>query len=220
MLVLASLLVYGTSISGVNQKNFSCPISCLVDQEPDGFSIANPILISVGYTLEAVYFFAVLRDSWFGIRIWIKHIDQKAPNILGKDPRLCQAYSIVRAFVLGIWWIILSEVLNIVFSIAFFFLGIYVIIWDRKAAHDIMDHEEVEEEDRLGFGQLVALLLLILPFMTFLEEFYSECNFFSMHNNDTDMDFKGSWSNLHKQESGLRRDAFISDPREQKVQGS
>lgn len=75
---------------------------------------------------------------------------------------------------LGIWYLLASEIFEVGERIAWVGLGIKWVVDDRERGHGML-HDEAVTEDTIGFGQLVPILLLALPVMAFLEACY--CDF-------------------------------------------
>src|SRR5204863_3165185 len=83
---------------------------------------------------------------------------------------LPQIYSIMVKCLLYIWFFIVSsEIFGVLFGTTWFILGVYWTVTDRRDGHIEMTADQKTQENRLGFGQLVPLLLLVLSIMTISE---------------------------------------------------
>ncbi|TLD31534.1 hypothetical protein PspLS_02520 [Pyricularia sp. CBS 133598] len=76
-----------------------------------------------------------------------------------------------RKFFLMIWYMIASELWHIVELLCWFGFGIFWLVQDRGFGHDEMEHAQEEKEQEVGFGQLIPLILLVLPFMQLVEAY-------------------------------------------------
>ena len=75
---------------------------------------------------------------------------------------------------LGIWYTLASETFGALEQIVWYSLGIFWVVDDRRIGHQLMSAEQKEEENTFGFGQLVPILLLILPLVQFAESYAGE----------------------------------------------
>ncbi len=76
-----------------------------------------------------------------------------------------------RALFSLVWAFVSSEVVGVIEMITWFGLGIRWAMEDRDVGHGLMDAEQRKTEDSWGFGQLVPLIFLFLPFMQFTESY-------------------------------------------------
>jgi hypothetical protein len=174
MLVLAGLLLYATWVTGFEcwYYELSCPAKCTTKYpkcgEPRTWMIVNFVLILYSYPLHMIGLSVTAR------RLWLRHRDR----FLGQPGagHLCairDLVSLAQAVVFWAWNVLASELFATIELIAWFIMGCYWVFQDRQLGHDEMTGEEASAEDKLGFGQLVPIVLLLLPLLG-LAESYAE----------------------------------------------
>ncbi|PVH84507.1 hypothetical protein DL98DRAFT_611259, partial [Cadophora sp. DSE1049] len=177
MVIMAVLLIYTNTFVAYEEwyDHYNCPVNCVpskpIGGEPKRWLIVNLVLIFYSYPVALIGLFGLTRSAWMKVRrdvqAWDKNDDNPARGLVG-----FQIYKALRAVLLGVWYFLASEIFEVGFQIAWFGLGIKWVIDDRKRGHDIMSNDEAATEDTIGFGQLVPILLLALPVMSFLEACY------------------------------------------------
>ncbi len=70
-----------------------------------------------------------------------------------------------------VWAFVSSETVGVIEVIIWFGLGIKWAMEDGDVGHGVMDAQQRKIEDSWGFGQLVPLIFLFLPFMQFTESY-------------------------------------------------
>ncbi|KAI9048545.1 hypothetical protein LZ554_007378 [Drepanopeziza brunnea f. sp. 'monogermtubi'] len=83
-------------------------------------------------------------------------------------------YRVALLAVQAFWFFFASELFDVLFQVAWFSLSIIWTVQDRNLAHSMMLKEDRKTEDMMGSGQLVPILLLVLPAMPILETFYGK----------------------------------------------
>jgi hypothetical protein len=68
-----------------------------------------------------------------------------------------------------VWYFLASEAIRVAQLICWFAMGVYWLMIDRRAGREQMSEDEIRKEDAMGFGQLVSLLLLLIPLLTLIE---------------------------------------------------
>jgi len=179
MLVLAALLLYCSWITGYAnwEEDWNCPTSCVLGFQKGGnqfrWTIVNFVLILYAYPLAIFLLWRKLRV------IWIKKYRPKLfdPPSGGTTESGTNSLPglIISAFqkyiFIPVWYILASEFWGVMEQLAWFILGVYWTMSDRIYGHDpsLMVPEESAAEDSWGFGQIVPLLLLILPLLQFMD---------------------------------------------------
>ncbi|KAF4472810.1 hypothetical protein FALBO_291 [Fusarium albosuccineum] len=64
---------------------------------------------------------------------------------------------------LSLYWIFLEPIFCNVGNLGFFSWGVYAAFKYRKIGHSCMTDDDKPKENEMGFGQIVALVLLIAP---------------------------------------------------------
>lgn len=180
MVVMAILLIYTNLLVAYEEwyDHYNCPANCVpsrpIGGEPKRWLIVNLVLICYSYPIGLVGLFGLTRSAWMKVRRDVRAWDKNGENTVRKlvGPRL---YRTIRTVVLGIWYLLASEIFEVGERIAWVGLGIKWVVDDRERGHGIMLHDEAVTEDTISFGQLVPILLLALPVMAFLEACY--CDF-------------------------------------------
>jgi hypothetical protein len=70
-----------------------------------------------------------------------------------------------------VWYFLASETIDVILYTAWFWLGVGSILDDRRNGHRIMSEDDIKDEDSLGFGQLVPILMLLVPILQILESY-------------------------------------------------
>ncbi|TLS30353.1 hypothetical protein PpBr36_03211 [Pyricularia pennisetigena] len=76
-----------------------------------------------------------------------------------------------RRFFLAVWYMIASELWHIVELLCWFGFGVFWLVQDRGFGQSEMEEAQREKEQEVGFGQLIPLILLVLPFMQLIEAY-------------------------------------------------
>ncbi|KAL5324267.1 hypothetical protein ACEPPN_008812 [Leptodophora sp. 'Broadleaf-Isolate-01'] len=174
---MAVLLIYTNLFVAYEDwfDNYNCPVNCVpskpIGGEPKKWLIVNLVFILSSYPIAIIGLFAFTRGKWMTRRESIEDWDDKNKNLF-KGLIIHKPYRFTRRVLLCLWHFAASEIFEVLFQIAWFGLGIRWVVEDRKRGHDIMSDGEKDIEDTLGFGQLVPILLLALPVMSFLEACY------------------------------------------------
>jgi hypothetical protein len=171
MLILAVLLLYTCYISGYENwyDEFQCPTKCVMagqkGGEPRQWMIVNFVAVIYGYS---IHIFMLSRSARI---LWVTHTNSfLRPKASHRHTQLTKTAMRI-PFLL--WHFLASEVVMVAEICAWFGLGVYWVMSDRIIAHGLMDASEIDKEDRMGFGQLVPLILLVLPFMQLFESYSS-----------------------------------------------
>ncbi|KAH7356763.1 hypothetical protein BKA65DRAFT_214413 [Rhexocercosporidium sp. MPI-PUGE-AT-0058] len=177
MVIMAILLIYTNLFVAYEDwyDKYDCPVSCVpskpIGGQPKRWLIVNLVFILSSYPIALIGLFAFTRREWMKARSRIHNWDEKK-DVTIKGFVIYKPYRYVRRVLLSLWYFAASEIFEVAIQIAWFGLGIRWVVEDRKRGHDIMTLDETDVEDSLGFGQLVPILLLALPLMSFLEACY------------------------------------------------
>jgi hypothetical protein len=191
MVTMATVLIYATWITAYwdwDDSDGSCPARCTVGQPRGG----GPLLSAILTTLLVVFSYTTLLfDLWqVWTRTWVKKSGQWLLDNTLKPLRsvyrkqlsrssrrgIYGVYSwTLRPLFLLIWLIFTSEVVDLLQQVAWHVFGYVFLHIHREDGHFTMQlqglSEEAEAENSLGFGQLVTLLLLILPAVQLFDSF-------------------------------------------------
>ncbi|KAI1074247.1 hypothetical protein F5B20DRAFT_564252 [Whalleya microplaca] len=193
MVIMASLLLYCCWISGYSDWDDvdECPALCTVPYAKGGaplrWVVVNFILILSGYSQALLMQSRSVRMWWMSKRHCLlgrKDLDpshQQSKNMAQHTPATATVKPLTRLYAVFIyvWFFFASETYDILSAITWFILGGYWTFTDRQAGHDLMDGIELEKETSLlGFGQLVPLILLLLPLLQFSESYASKFSTF------------------------------------------
>lgn len=169
-LLLASTIVTGF-VNWGDDDVFICPAQCTLPYEKGGvpgqWMAANIALIAISYPTTMFSIFESLTRMWIRLRekgqAWLD-------DTLHHD-RLKRVLRAVLPWCMPLWHFLFSDTADILTQSIWFALGIYYLLADLYHGRGLMSGEELVAERRLGFGQLVPLLLLMLPLMVALESY-------------------------------------------------
>jgi hypothetical protein len=151
-----------------------CPALCTLPGprggEAEKWMIVNFVLILYAYPVH------MLELSFTARKFWIDHVRGRIlpEQIEYQGVLLCELRMLWTRTFFAAWNLLASEFFAAVELIAWFVLGCIWIVQDRASGHDAMTSGEVRAEDTLGFGQLVPVLLLALPFIQLLQTYASK----------------------------------------------
>jgi hypothetical protein len=186
MTLMAAMLLYVCWITGYYgwSDDFSCPVSCITGSSKGGeqldWTIVNFVLILYAYPTAIFHHFKRARLEWL-IKFRHKFMDNKALRIQEIQTKVTSEHMglrlagircarAFRSYVLRpILYFLTSEFESLLEQVAWFTIGVISVLQNRAFGHSIMDDTEAVLEDSWGFGQLVPVLLLILPLFQFLQ---------------------------------------------------
>lgn len=175
MLLLAGLLLYCAYVSGAEgwNDNYNCPASCGFDMPRGGiplrWTIANFVLVIWAYPTRCLLLWPLAGSLWID-KLRHRVVDDKGLGTTGvakEEPALWwQVFA-------GLWYFLASETFEVFFDgFIWFGLGVWWTLDDRSQMHDFWGPTESEKENSFeGFGQLLPLLLLGLPFIQVLSTY-------------------------------------------------
>lgn len=177
MLLLAALLLYCSYISGAKDwyKYDHCSARCSLGKEKGGeplrWTVVNFVLILLTYPRRCLLLWPALGRWWID-KARHHFLDNKG---LGEEFRTSNhPMALWRKIFVWLYYIQESETQGVVLSTCVWFvLGLYWTIDDRKRFHKSWEgHVGIENENNAkGFGQLVPILLLGMPFLQGLQTY-------------------------------------------------
>ncbi|OCK78775.1 hypothetical protein K432DRAFT_457024 [Lepidopterella palustris CBS 459.81] len=93
-------------------------------------------------------------------------------NLRRYSPSGARIYRWGRWLILGPWFLLSSDLRHVLELIAWFTMGVVWARSDRRGGHGGMTAEQKALENSWGFGQLVPVILLMLPAMTLFEAYH------------------------------------------------
>lgn len=176
MVFMACLLVYTILLTGYIgwSDTFNCPVSCTVGEpkggEAERWMIANIVLIFYAYPTALFSLWHGGRKVWF--EEWRSTIVDKRHLELS-EPERHWAIKSARRIYHCLWYYLSSDTGGVLEQIVWHILGYVSLFYDRENGHGMMRYfdvaDEIAMENSWGFGQLVPLVLLLLPALQLLE---------------------------------------------------
>lgn len=145
--------------------SFACPMRCMPLNDP-------------GSTSLGVTIFEIASLAWGYGRILAETLLLRIrlpENVVTTIKRTWVGRSIVR----GIEWILillLSSTWTVFEQLVWFSIGTWVLYSDLSWGRSLLSKEQLQIEKEWGFGQLVPLLLLMLPFMNAAQAYVGKFN--------------------------------------------
>ncbi|UPK92870.1 hypothetical protein LCI18_003805 [Fusarium solani-melongenae] len=174
MLLLAALLLYCSYVSGAREwyTYEHCPARCSLGKEKGGeplrWTVVNFVLILLTYPKRCLALSPTL-GHW-----WIKKARHHFLDNKGLGGASDKPMPLWRKIFVWLWYIGESETRGVVLDTCIWFgLGVYWTIDDRKRFHKSWEGQvDIEKENNVkGFGQLVPILLLGMPFLQGLQTY-------------------------------------------------
>ncbi|KAF5006938.1 hypothetical protein FDECE_6714 [Fusarium decemcellulare] len=116
-----------------------------------GGAIVDTIFLFPGYAILAYYYFGKALS-------YARSASRRSFSIV---LRVC--WSFVYLILLGLYWMFLEPVFCNVGNLGFFLWGVVAAFQYRNIGHSCMTDDDKPKENEVGFGQIVALVLLIAP---------------------------------------------------------
>nr|CDP26461.1 Putative protein of unknown function [Podospora anserina S mat+] len=178
MAVFAALLFWATTLGGYEcwYSIMACPAKCTLTHpwggEPETWVAVNTVLIVHGYSTHMLELSVTARKYW---------LDHLRPHVLTRDnkfpvPRLKQGLvgmmvSTARMLLFCFWNALGSDLCDVLEMMVWFALGCFWIAEDRRWGQAEMEGEHRQAENRLGYGQLIPIVLLLLPLIALVESY-------------------------------------------------
>jgi len=182
MMAHAVVLLYCAKVSGYELWNekLNCPALCVAGGKRAGTPwkqmIVTYVFVIQSYTFQIVRVIPTMTNFWATRgQVWLEKKDMKmAQQVYGRKIATW-AYSIAREIVVVAWYLFTSDVEFVLEMMAWYGLGLYWTFTDRDDGHKHMDEGEIMIENRVGFGQLVPMLLLLLALLGCVEAYMCKC---------------------------------------------
>ena len=174
VVIQAGLLLYCTYVSGAEgwYDNYQCSAACALGRkkggEPYAWMVVSFLFILYTYT-EACLSLWPKVGRWWVDRVRHHVLDGQGLGSAGKDLEV----SFWRKPMVILWYVFRSETFTVALDgFLWFVLGVYWTMDDRRSMHSAFPGEESNKEDDIdGFGQLVPILLLGIPFAQVLQNY-------------------------------------------------
>lgn len=180
MLVFLGLLIAATwhTAYGLWDEWASCPARCIpkgrsnMGGEPLGWAVASTYFMVVQYTSYAMAIGERILGRAKTLRNHTHKFDDAMTKRLKASPAALLMYKAVRGLAVLWRWFNFSEFIELLEMMAWFLANCYWVSQNRAAAEDVFGHsaqgrKERAREGEWGFGQIVPVLLLMLPVMVF-----------------------------------------------------
>lgn len=174
MLILASLLLYCSYVSGAKEwyKYYHCSAGCALGKEKGGeplrWAVVNFILILLTYPKRCLQVWPTLG------RWWVKKARHHFLDKKGLGEHRSSNMPAWRKIFVWLYYIEESETKAVLVSTCIWYgLGLYWTLTDRKLFHESWQYDvDIGDENNIkGFGQLVPILLLGIPFLQGLQTY-------------------------------------------------
>ncbi|KAK0672357.1 hypothetical protein QBC41DRAFT_362492 [Cercophora samala] len=178
MIVFAGLLLWATTLGGYEcwYSIMACPAKCTLTHpwggEPETWVAVNTVLIVYGYSTHMLELSVTVRKYWLDhLRAHVLTPDNKAPVPRLKQGLAGMAISTARMLLFWFWNVLGSDICDVLEMMVWFSLGCFWIAEDRRWGQAEMESEHRQAENRLGYGQLIPIVLLLLPLIAVVESY-------------------------------------------------
>ncbi|KAF5005495.1 hypothetical protein FDECE_8073 [Fusarium decemcellulare] len=175
MLISAALLLYCSYISGADgwDYHYSWPAHCAIglkkSGKPRGWMVLNFVLVLWAYPERCLALWPAAGQWWID-KMRHRVLDNRGFGNSCEDQQL----PLWRKIFVYTYYFTSSEAIQVLIDgIMWFGLGVFWIFADRKSIHEWQEVKEnfKEENDVEGFGQLVSILILGIPFLQALQAY-------------------------------------------------
>ncbi|KAF4462808.1 hypothetical protein FALBO_10376 [Fusarium albosuccineum] len=180
MLISAALLLYCSYISGADgwDNHHSWPAHCAIglkkSGKPRGWMVLNFVLVLWAYPERCLALWPAAGQWWID-KMRHRVLDNRGVGNSCQDQQL----PLWRKIFVYAYYFTSSEAIQVLIDgIMWFGLGVFWIFTDRKSIHEWQEVKEnfKEENDVEGFGQLVSILILGIPFLQALQAYCGQYN--------------------------------------------
>ncbi|KAH8899080.1 hypothetical protein GQ53DRAFT_817283 [Thozetella sp. PMI_491] len=199
MLCMAGMLFACCFITGYVYwyDEFRCPANCTLDSDtwylkggvPLQWMVVNFVFILWDYTIGIFMLIRLWREWWISNVRPLFSSNFNEPDFepgswkagwAGVPLRLLASHKWPRVILKCVWHFFGSEFTSFLQTIAWFSLGIYWIfgqipdqLQDRPLGHSLMENpdEQKAEDEITGFGQLIPIVLLLIPILQLFEAY-------------------------------------------------
>jgi hypothetical protein len=174
ILGMGALLAYATWVGAYIcwYDSFPCPAKCTTSYErggePKKWMIISLCFICFVYPIEL---FQLLEAAGYFTFDGFNIFQNTPARINSKRSLVRNAYIVLHWALFLLWDFLSSDWLSTVQFTFWFMWGCFMLIGDRILGHREMSAEQAAGEDRIGFGQLVPLVLLLLPLMALMDSY-------------------------------------------------
>jgi hypothetical protein len=161
-----------TSAYGLFDEWAACPARCIPTGRDELYGETFRWAIATTYFLVTQYSSITIVGRAETFRRNIRELDNSTQSWLRDLPALREMYKVVRNIALLSRFCWFSEILELLEMLAWFIVNCYWVFQNRQNAASVYGTsrkglQERAKEDEWGFGQIVPLLLLMLPVMVF-----------------------------------------------------
>ncbi|KAK4458195.1 hypothetical protein QBC42DRAFT_210917, partial [Cladorrhinum samala] len=179
MLLFASLLLYASWVAGYECWDYdaACPAKCTLGRpkggEPGRWLIVNWVLIFYGYARHMLGLSVTVRSFWLDHvrRFVVPSRPAGVREMMGCCWGRRALANLLKTILFWVWNVLSSDIFDVTELLLWFVLGCYGIIDTRKDGHAVMSETEARAEDRIGFGQLVPIVLLLASPLAVVESY-------------------------------------------------
>ncbi|KAF2998503.1 hypothetical protein E8E13_003822 [Curvularia kusanoi] len=187
MIVFLGLLIAATWITAhrLNDDWYGCPMRCVLQQSrglggvPLNWAIASTVFLITQYFSIMLQIGERIIGRANSLRARVRSIDRCLTQRAEAHAYVAIVYRLLRSGIGGLRFYYFSEFVMIIEVMAWFIANCVFAAQNRAASHDVFGYSsegvrERHKEDDLGFGQIVPLLLLVIPFLTFISTYHSQ----------------------------------------------
>jgi hypothetical protein len=189
MLALAVFLSMAVVIEGDKwwggDLEFPCPVACVRENlgtvfggESGVAAIAYLILLWFGYLPVMIKLFSG-NDIFEKLEKKCSNLDHKFRDRIGRRVVVGAVYNVCARLLQIFWYCLTSILTGIIVTLLWFSLGEYWLVSDWLAGRRIIGNQPGTDdtEQQWGFGQVVPMFFLVLPFLAIFEVFEGLLNF-------------------------------------------
>lgn len=161
---------------------YECPATCVpkgvkeLGGQPLGWAVATTYLLVVSYTQWSLQLGERIFDQDKTVRRWCRvksaNFDEALQRRLHHLPTVIKIWKGVGKLALLWRFWLFSDATELATMLAWFIANCYWTISDKLVGYEILSDEEWRRENEMGFGQIVPLVLLMLPVMTFIDAYH------------------------------------------------
>jgi hypothetical protein len=163
----------------------ACPVRCIPSGRNNlgGPPLAWAIATTCFLVLQYGPYFVMLDEAKLRratlVQGRIRAFNNEVGTRLAGYVILLKIYDIIRCIAVCCWYWICSEFAELLESTVWFIANCYWVVGDRALdvyGDSALGKKEQAKENYWGFGQIVPLLLLMLPVMTFIATWHGRCH--------------------------------------------
>lgn len=165
---------------------YDCPAACVprgvenFGGTPLAWAIASTYFLVNGYAQWAMQLGEKVLDQEKvvrrKVRVLVAGTEEALRRQLKDYPTMVKLCRAMRLVALSLRFFAFSAATELLTMLGWFAVDTYFTVEDKMAGYQILSDKEWRRENEMGFGQIVPLVLLMLPLMTFLEAYHGELN--------------------------------------------